>query len=73
MWLPWRRKRARLRQIGEAEAYGRTYGDRTPDVRIVAMEPRRPRYRLRVSGEDLRRQFEQKLLGRVEKEKVTES
>jgi len=37
------------------------------------MEPRRPRYRLRVSGEDLRRQFEQKLLGRVEKEKVTES
>jgi len=44
------------------------YGDRTSEVRIVAMEPRRPRYRLRVSGEDLRRQFEEKLGGRVEKE-----
>ena len=44
------------------------YGERTSEVRIVAMEPRRPRYRLRVSGEDLRRQFEEKLRGRVEKE-----
>ena len=57
-----------MRQIGEAEAYGRMYGDRTTDVRVVAMEPRRPRYRLRVSGEDLRRQFEEKLGRRVEKE-----
>jgi hypothetical protein len=68
MWLPWRRRKARLRQIGEAEAYGRTYGERTSEVRIVAMEPRRPRYKLRVSGEDLRHQFEEKLLKRVEKD-----
>lgn len=68
MWLPWRRSKVRLRQIGEAEAYGRMYGDRTSEVRIVAMEPRRPRYRLRVTGEDLRRQFEEKLGGRVEKQ-----
>jgi hypothetical protein len=70
MWLPWRRRKARLRQIGEAEAYGRTYGDRTSEVRIVSMEPRRPRYQLNVSGEDLRRQFEQKLLKRVENDKT---
>ena len=66
MWLPWRRKRARLRQIGEAEAYGRTYGDRTADVRVVATVPRRPRYKLLATGEELRRQFEEKLLKRAE-------
>jgi hypothetical protein len=70
MWLPWRRRKARLRQIGEAEAYGRTYGDRTSEVRIVSMEPRWPRYQLNVSGEDLRHQFEQKLLKRVENDKT---
>jgi len=66
MWLPWRRKRGRLRQIGEAEAYGRAYGDRTADVRIVATVPRRPRYKLLATGEELRRQFEEKLLKRAE-------
>jgi hypothetical protein len=30
-------------------------------VRIVKLEPRRPRYQLEVSGEDLRRSFEEKL------------
>jgi hypothetical protein len=30
-------------------------------VRIVKLEPRRPRYDLEVSGEDLRRSFEAKL------------
>ncbi len=69
MWWPFRRKKTRLHEIGEAEAYGRTYGDRTTEVRIVKMEPRRPRYKLRVSGEELRRQFEEKLLKRGEKEK----
>jgi hypothetical protein len=61
MWWPFRRRQTRLRQIGEAEAYGRTYGERTLDVKVVAKAPRRPRYLLRVSGEDLRRQFEERL------------
>jgi len=34
------------------------------DVRIVKLEPRRPRYDLEVSGEDLRRSFEAKLAER---------
>jgi hypothetical protein len=37
-------------------------------VRIVKLEPRRPRYELEVSGEDLRRSFEQKLQQREELE-----
>jgi hypothetical protein len=68
VWRPLRRKQTRLHEIGEAEAYGRTYGDRTLDVKVVARTPRRPRYLLRVSGEDLRRQFEEKLLKRGEHE-----
>jgi hypothetical protein len=31
------------------------------DVKIVKLEPRRPRYKLRVTGEDLRRSFERRL------------
>ena len=56
-----RRRRGRLRQIGEAEAYGRAYGDRSEQVRVVKLEPKRPRYRLRVSGETLRRAFAERL------------
>jgi hypothetical protein len=33
-------------------------------VKIVKIEPRRPRYQLPVSGEDLRRSFEEKLARR---------
>ena len=56
-----RRRKRRLRPIGESEAYGRAYGDRTTQVRIVKLEPRRPRFQLRVTGEALRRSFEQRL------------
>jgi hypothetical protein len=52
-----RRNESRLREIGEAEAYGRAYGDLTGEVKIVKVEPRRPRYDLRVSGETLRNAF----------------
>lgn len=64
--LPWRRAkdRSRLRPLGEAEAYGRSYGERSTDVKTVKLEPRRPRYSLRVSGEDLRRRFEERLKAR---------
>jgi hypothetical protein len=64
-----RRKRPRLRQIGEAEAYGRAYGDRSEQVKIVKLEPRRPRYQLKVSGETLRRAFAEKLARREEPER----
>ena len=46
---------------GCAEAYARCHGTRTEDVKIVKLEPRRPRFALRVTGESLRRSFEQRL------------
>ena len=52
-----RKKETRLHQIGEAEAYGRSYGDLGGDVKIVKVEPRRPRYQLEVTGEKLRNAF----------------
>jgi hypothetical protein len=54
----------RLRPLTEAECYHRCHGRRETEVRIVHLEPRRPRYELKVSGEDLRRSFERKLDGR---------
>lgn len=53
--------KVRLRPLNEAEAYARCHGSRGADVRIVHVEPRRPRYQLRVTGEDLRRSFERRL------------
>jgi hypothetical protein len=52
-----RRTETRLHEIGEAEAYGRSYGDSSGEVKIVKVEPRRPRYQLKVSGEALRDAF----------------
>jgi hypothetical protein len=52
-----RKNESRLHEIGEAEAYGRSYGDASRDVRIVRVEPRRPRYQLKVTGEALRNAF----------------
>ncbi len=53
--------RARLRPLDEAEAYARCHGGRGSEVRIVHVEPRRPRYEARVTGEELRRSFERRL------------
>jgi hypothetical protein len=55
------RLRVRLRPLDEAEAYARCHGERGADVRIVHIEPRRPRFETNVSGEELRRSFEQRL------------
>ena len=55
-----RRRRQALRPLGEAEAYARVHGERS-EVKIVHLPPRRKRYQLNVSGEDLRRRFEQRL------------
>jgi hypothetical protein len=52
-----RRTETRLHEIGEAEAYGRSYGNSSGEVKIVKIEPRRPRYQLKVSGESLRDAF----------------
>ena len=56
-FLPWRR-RQRSQPIGEAEAYDRSYGTPSADVKIVKLPPRRPRDRevLR-TGEVLRKAF----------------
>ena len=52
----------RLRTLSEAECYARCYGGRGEDVvRVIAVEPRRPRYETSVSGELLRSLFEDKL------------
>jgi hypothetical protein len=63
-----RKFKPRLRSLSEAEAYHRCHGERNTDVKIVHLEPRRPRYTLPVSGEDLRTAFERKLAKREEAE-----
>ena len=56
----------RLRTLSEAECYVRCYGGWDPTVTIVKIEPRRPRYELPVTGEDLRRDFEARIDARPE-------
>ena len=51
----------RLRTLSEAEVWARCYGSYDPTVRIVRVEPRRPRYDLDVSGESLRASLEARL------------
>lgn len=51
----------RLRPLTEAEVWARCYGGWDPTVTLVKLEPRRPRYELRVTGEDLRRGLEARL------------
>jgi hypothetical protein len=58
----------RMRTLTEAECYARCYGVRDEQVRILRLEPRRPRNALRPSGEELRRYFEERLDSRVEPE-----
>lgn len=56
----------RLRPLSEAECYARCYRGWDATVSLVKLEPRRPRYELSVSGEDLRRSFEARIDGRAE-------
>jgi hypothetical protein len=51
----------RLLSLSEAECYARCHGGRTPDVKVVQVERRRPRYETSVSGEALRAAFERRL------------
>jgi hypothetical protein len=50
--------------LSEAECYARCYGDGDDNVRFVKLEPRRPRFDVGVSGEELRQAFESRLDGR---------
>jgi hypothetical protein len=56
----------RLRPLSEAECYARCYGTRDEMVRVVHVEPRRPRYDVLTTGENLRRLFEERLDARSE-------
>jgi hypothetical protein len=57
-----RKPKPRLRPLGESEAYHHSYGDAPRDVKIVKLEPRRPRYeQVLVDGERLRQAFQQRL------------
>lgn len=58
----------RMRTLTEAECYARCYGSRDELVRVVRLEPRRPRYEVKPSGEELRRFFEARLDTRTEPE-----
>jgi hypothetical protein len=55
------RRVRRLRTLSEQECYVRCYGGWESTVTLVKLEPRRPRYELAVSGEDLRREFEARI------------
>jgi hypothetical protein len=51
----------RLRPLSEAECYARCYGGWDQTVRVVRLEPRRPRHQVLLEGEALRRRFEEYL------------
>jgi len=57
-----------MRSLTETECYARCYGARDDMVRVVHLEPRRRRYELKPSGEELRRFFEERLDDRTEPE-----
>jgi hypothetical protein len=57
-----RKPKQRLRQLGESEVYHHAYGDAPRDVKVVKLEPRRPRYQqVLADGERLRQAFLQRL------------
>ena len=58
----------RLRQLSEAECYARCYRGWEPTVTVVKLEPRRPRYPTSVTGETLRKVFEERIDARVDEE-----
>jgi hypothetical protein len=55
----------RLRTLSEAECYARCYGGYEPTVTVVRVEPRRPRFPTTISGEDLRRDLEERIDARL--------
>jgi hypothetical protein len=51
----------RLRALNEAECYARCYGVHEESVQLIQLAPRRERYETFLSGEDIRRLFEDRL------------
>jgi hypothetical protein len=65
-----RKQKQRLHELGESEVYHHSYGDAPRDVKIVKLEPRRPRYRqVLADGERLRQAFLQRLDNREKEER----
>ncbi len=60
------RRVRRLRTLSETECYVRLYGGWDSTVTLTKIEPRRPRYELAVTGEDLRRDFEARIEARTD-------
>lgn len=59
--MAFRRKRERLRPLDEAAVYARCHGDRDENVKVVKLPPRRARYDLLTTGEDIRRGLEERI------------
>ena len=59
--MPFWRKVDRLRPLDEAAAYARCHGDRDDSVRVVILPPRRARYDLLATGEEIRRRLEERI------------
>jgi hypothetical protein len=55
------RKVDRLRTFDEATAYARCHGERDDSVRVVKLPPRRARYDLLATGEEIRRKLEERI------------
>ena len=55
------RRRSAITPLDEAAAYARCHGTRDNDVRVVKLPPRRERYDVLATGEELRRLFEERL------------
>jgi hypothetical protein len=55
----------RLRPLSEDECYARCYLGWDATIRIVRLEPRRPRHAVLLDGEALRRRFEEALDARA--------
>jgi hypothetical protein len=64
----WFRRKREKPPIDEDAAYARSYGDRGPEVKVVKLPPRRPRFPVLLSGEELRRRFEERLAKRDEED-----
>jgi hypothetical protein len=62
----WFRRKRVAPPIDESTAYARSYGDRGEEVKVVKLPPRRPRFPVLLSGEELRRRFEERLSKRDE-------
>ncbi|MGD0272449.1 MAG: hypothetical protein ABSB96_01755 [Gaiellaceae bacterium] len=64
MTLLRRARKNPLPPLSEADVYARCHGARGFDVRIVKVEPKRPRYDLEPSGEGLHEALEKRLESR---------